>query len=96
MRVEEQLSVEVYCGVQLRPFTGDVGSDPVDHDPLRLCRRRARDAVGQSVTRLENRLKRAIYAEWLRNTCDPVWNTISSVTDGDWLSAFLESQPLVQ
>ena len=63
LHIKEQFSIEVYCGVQPRPLTVDFDSGLVNRDPLRLRRRRVRDAVGQSVNPLKDRLKRPIYAE---------------------------------
>lgn len=61
--VVEQLRLDVYCSVHLRPLAIEFDSYLVDCDPGRLRRRRAVIAVSYSVYSLMDRLIRAFHAE---------------------------------
>jgi hypothetical protein len=65
--VQNQLCVEVYCGVQPRLFAVDHDSGLVDRDPPRLRSRRVATAVSDSMYALVNRLKRGSHAENPKN-----------------------------
>jgi hypothetical protein len=84
LSVEKEFCVEIYCSVQSRPLIVGFDSGSVGSDPLRLRRRRVRDAVGQSMNPLKDRLKRATYADQAKyRFCFPERETGSVEADGD-------------
>jgi hypothetical protein len=57
LQVKKQPRVEIYCGIQPRSFAVDSDSGFIDRNPLRLRRRRVRNAVGQPMNPLKDCLK---------------------------------------